>query len=1347
MNPRRVAIVFENQSRPETTGFYCRRALGELTDVEHFLPNELASLAAKDFDLFLNVDDGFRYRWPRHLRPSAYWAIDTHLDPEWAQTKARDFDYVFAAQRDGAAQFQAAGLATAAWLPLACDPHFHRPHEVNKEFDVCFIGNLFPGERSDLVRLLQQHFPKSLVARRYFEEMAKAYAESRVVFNRSLRNDINMRVFEAVACGSLLLTNNLSDNGQDELFRDGTHLATYRDSEELLDKVRYYLRHPEIRERIAAKGRQAAHESHTYRRRMEELLRTISARADSARVTVAAGSAPSAAAGPAGDYFEWERPELLALVPTTVRRALDVGCGTGRLGASLKERQGARVVGWELDPKAARLALDRLDDCLTGDLESTPAPFQEQEFDCLICGDVLEHLRDPDRFLRRAREWLTDDAIVVASIPNVRHHTVVSSLLAGNWTYEMAGLLDRTHVRFFTRREIEKLFFRAGYEVESLQSKPGPGHAEWVAAGSPNRVQVGRLQIAGLSAAEAEEFYTYQFLVVAKPRPRKADHRGLTSIVIATFNEVACTRMCLESIRLRTDEPYELIVVDNASTDGTLEYLKSCPDVRLIRNETNRGFPAAANQGIQASRGEQILLLNNDVIVTTGWLARMLDVFVSEPQVGLVGPCTNNISGPQQVPVTYQQLEDLDGFAWDWCRARRGVRESVDRLVGFCLLFRRQVSNHIGLLDERFGIGNFEDDDFCRRALAAGYGAVIARDSFVHHFGSQSFKANRVNLRELLENNEKLYREKWREQATPPLPSASQVETNRIPAPKFTADTTGSNGWRLKRQSILCSLVMIARDNEQTIGPCLESIRPWVDEMIVVDTGSRDRTPDICRQMGARVFEFPWVDSFSAARNESLRHAQGEWVFWMDTDDTIPPHCGAGLRDLVRGPHKPEMLGYVAQVHCPGGGARGHLDTTVVDHVKLFRNRPDLRFEFRIHEQIIPAIRRASGEVGWTDLYVVHSGADHTPAGRARKLKRDFHLLSLDLKDHPEHPFVLFNFGMTHADAGEHDLAVDYLRRSITASDPSESQVRKAYALLVSSLTHGGRLAEANAACEAGRSLFPDDAELLFREGLLAQQEGRMSEAERAYRQVLEVREARHYSSCDRGICGFKTRHNLAMVLAEAGKWSQAEEQWRAIIEEIPEYREGWYGLADLLLQRGKRAEVRSVVEELKNHFGLSSVGHVIEGRLARAEGQLSWSREAFRAAATGPDAEGEGLRAWAQCLFESGELAAALDPLQNLVARHPDDPSAQHNLGTALLHAHRPAEAMQHFQESLRLRPGSASTWEQAGYGHEALGEITEAVSAWRQAEVSGLNSSALRDKLRQYERTQFRGGNGERK
>lgn len=185
-----------------------------------------------------------------------------------------------------------------------------------------------------------------------------------------------------------------------------------------------------------------------------------------------AGDVPSRAAGVrAGDtgaddgYFEFDRPELRALVPPGARRVLDVGCGAGAVGAALKAERGIEVVGLEGFPEAAARAQERLDDALCVDLDALEGlPFAPGAFDAMVLGDVLEHLRDPHRLLRSLRPFLADDGVLVCSIPNVKHWSVLFPLLVHDrWEYQDAGLLDRTHVHFFTLAEIDRMLTACGY--------------------------------------------------------------------------------------------------------------------------------------------------------------------------------------------------------------------------------------------------------------------------------------------------------------------------------------------------------------------------------------------------------------------------------------------------------------------------------------------------------------------------------------------------------------------------------------------------------------------------------------------------------------------------------------------------------------------------------------------------------------------------------------------------------------------------------------------------------------------------------------------------------------------
>lgn len=1315
MSIRKVAVIFDNQARPDTTGVYCRRALGQLVEVEHFLPTDLSRLPRRGFDLYLNIDDGLEYRFPADLRPCAFWAIDTHLQWDWYATKAPDFDHVFAAQRDGAFRLRRAGLV-ADWLPLACDPDIHRKHDLPKAYDVCFVGHIFPGPRADLLERIRRRFPRHFIGQRFFEEMARTYSESRIVFNRSLRNDVNMRVFEALACGSLLLTNDLAENGQDELFRPGEHLAVYRDANELTDQIAFYLRHEDLREKIAAAGRAAVLERDTYRHRMAKLLEVVERRLGRTISAVAGPEAETSAAAPgasallsaaAGEPLAPEDAAVLARVPPSARRVLHLGCGTGGLGRALKARGAVEVCGVETREETALQAQRHLDMVLAADPEATDlASFGP--CDAVVCGDVLTQACDPRDLLRRLRPQLTPEGRLLAVLPNLRQHSLVRSLLEGHWTCDAAGAPLEGRPQLFTRREIEKLFDRAGWTITALEAIPGPDHEEWRRQGRPGHLWLGNLHLGGLDPAEAEEFFAASFLIEAVPA--ETSDPGLTSLVILTHNQLEYTRRCLDSVRRFTDEPHELIVVDNASSDGTVEYLRSLPDVRLIANADNRGFPAAANQGIRAASGRQILLLNNDTVVTTGWLKRLLRALHSEPTIGLVGPCSNCVSGEQQVAVGYDDLAGFDGFAWDWGKRHDGRRSDTDRLIGFCLLIRREVVDRIGLLDERFGLGCFEDDDYCLQALQAGWRAVIAWDAFVHHYGGRTFVGSGVDFAALMEENQRRFRTKWEEEK-PASPPSAPART------AYALHGSAEGGLILTRCAPRLSLCMIVRDSARTLGACLESIRPWVDEMIVVDTGSKDDTKEIAARFGAKVFDFPWVDSFAAARNESLKHATGEWVFWMDSDDVIDADNGRKLRELVRRePHDPNVLGYVMQVHCPGPGEDGRTDVTAVDHIKLVRNRPDIRFEGRIHEQILPFIRRAGGEVAWTDVFVVHSGYDHSPAGQERKRQRDLHLLHLELEEQPDHPFTLFNLGMTYADVGEYEKGAEFLRRSIRCSGTTESHLRKAYALLVYSCDRLGRSQEAWEACEQGLHLFPEDVELRFRRGILLHAAGRLQEAILAYEDVLRPAPDRYFSSIDRGLRGFKARQNLAAVYLDLGDLERAEEQWRRIVEEEPRYRLGWRGLTDLLLRRGKTEEALALAEKLRNDERLRDEGWLIEAQAAAARGDVPAARRAFRKALERRPDDADFLQAHCRFLFEQGEPEEAEKALKQLLACEPDDAAAHHNLGALYLRSDRPEEAAEACRQSLRLRPEAAHTWKQLGQALERCGRREEAARTWEE-------------------------------
>lgn len=236
-----------------------------------------------------------------------------------------------------------------------------------------------------------------------------------------------------------------------------------------------------------------------------------------------------------------------------------------------------------------------------------------------------------------------------------------------------------------------------------------------------------------------------------------------TSIIILTYNNINYNRICIESIRkYTTTGTYEIIIVDNNSTDGTREWLKQQNDIKLILNDENVGFPRGCNIGIEAAeKDNDILLLNNDTKVSPRWLDNLKICLYSDESIGAVGPITNNCSNYQGINVPYITIDNMIEFASNNNISTPKRWEQKPRLIAFCMLIKRTVIDNIGNLDERFTPGNFEDDDLCMRIIDAGYKLMVCNDSFIHHFGSTSFKKDFTSFNNALIINAQKFEAKW----------------------------------------------------------------------------------------------------------------------------------------------------------------------------------------------------------------------------------------------------------------------------------------------------------------------------------------------------------------------------------------------------------------------------------------------------------------------------------------------------------------------------------------------------------------------------------------------------------
>lgn len=241
----------------------------------------------------------------------------------------------------------------------------------------------------------------------------------------------------------------------------------------------------------------------------------------------------------------------------------------------------------------------------------------------------------------------------------------------------------------------------------------------------------------------------------------------MISIVVLTYNNLQSTTLpCIESILANTPAgTYELIVVDNASSDGTPDYLKSVSEannhIEIKLNAINKGYAAGNNDGIKMAKGSIIVLLNNDTLVPEGWLENLTIRLQSDRKTGMVGPVTNSAGNEQTVSLPNLNEKNYGKISQLYVSRHKGIHFQTNRLGFFCVAIKRNVFEKIGMLDEKFGIGMFEDDDLCLRAIKAGFNLTIAEDCFVYHKGSVSFsKLSNDIYQDLFQKNKSYFEAK-----------------------------------------------------------------------------------------------------------------------------------------------------------------------------------------------------------------------------------------------------------------------------------------------------------------------------------------------------------------------------------------------------------------------------------------------------------------------------------------------------------------------------------------------------------------------------------------------------------
>jgi GT2 family glycosyltransferase len=319
-------------------------------------------------------------------------------------------------------------------------------------------------------------------------------------------------------------------------------------------------------------------------------------------------------------------------------------------------------------------------------------------------------------------------------------------------------------------------YLSAGKEVVSIALpeiyqfgdlvRTGTDHATFLdAVESALQAEPDASEIARRRAYAAEQTWAHRVRDLVQGVEALSEPR--VSVVVVTYNNLDLTKACLHSLEAYSDySNLEVIVVDNASADDTPAFLREWAESgsgrHIVLNVDNRGFAAANNQGLALATGDYLVMLNNDTYVTPGWIATLVGHLRHSEKLGMLGPVTNNIGNEARIEIHYDSMDEMLDAAVDYTHRHAGQLTPLRTAAFFCVMLRRAVYEKVGPLDEAFGIGFFEDDDYCRRVEQAGWTIACADDVFVHHNLSASFNKLKQETRQLLfERNKATYEAKW----------------------------------------------------------------------------------------------------------------------------------------------------------------------------------------------------------------------------------------------------------------------------------------------------------------------------------------------------------------------------------------------------------------------------------------------------------------------------------------------------------------------------------------------------------------------------------------------------------
>jgi glycosyltransferase involved in cell wall biosynthesis len=374
------------------------------------------------------------------------------------------------------------------------------------------------------------------------------------------------------------------------------------------------------------------------------------------------------------------------------------------------------------------------------------------------------------------------------------------------------------------------------------------------------------------------------------------------------------------------------------------------------------------------------------------------------------------------------------------------------------------------------------------------------------------------------------------------------------------------------------SLCMIVRNEAHQLADCLSPLAHLFDDIVIVDTGSEDGTSAVARRFTANVHRFAWCDDFSAARNESLLHARGDWIFWLDADDRLSPANVHRLANILNNlPSHPAIFAMDTVCMAPNRDE----PETALSHTRLFRRHPALKWRGRVHEHLDPCPSKLGHKAILSDVRIDHLGYRDATLQR-RKLHRDMRLLRMDYAVNPEDACTLLHLGLGYWQLGNAAEARKFLLRLLAGDDVPKGYLLRGYSVFGALSLWERRFQDVVETMERALAIFPRNQHLMYLQAEALYELGRYDASRGVLMRILTgTPNAEFHAGAPDHIKRQLAPRSLGEVLRIQGEFTAAEEVLIGVIREFPHDAAAWHLLGRVYIDMGNRQKLEGVRQAL----------------------------------------------------------------------------------------------------------------------------------------------------------------------